>query len=85
LALVVIATLVREPLTLVACCALCALMAALSHIPLRRFAAVLLAVPLFTAVVALPATLNVVSGGTSLLTLWPWHQLGPWHLAHGLA
>lgn len=37
----------------------------------RRLAPLWLAVPLFTLVVALPATLNLVTSGPPLLVLWP--------------
>jgi cobalt/nickel transport system permease protein len=46
-----------------------------------------LGVPLFSLAIILPATLNVVTGGTPLLTLWrfaPGAHLGPWALPAGL-
>lgn len=82
LALVVVATLIHRPVTLAVAYVLVLLLAAASQIPLRRLARVWLAIPLFSAAIILPATLNVVTPGNPVSVLWrpgvP--SLGPWHM-----
>lgn len=71
LALVVAVSVQESVVTLGVVCLACVLFAGMSRIPARRFAAVLTAAPLFSAMIIAPAALNVVSGGRPLLTLWP--------------
>lgn len=84
LGLVVVATLLQSLAGLAAGYAVCLALAAASRVPAKRLAAVWLAVPLFSAAALLPATLNLISGGEPVWTLWR-GPLGPWHLPDGLA
>lgn len=70
IALIVAATLVHHPVTLVLTYGLCLLLAALSAIPGRRLLRVWQVVPLFSAAVMLPALFNVVTPGRDLITIW---------------
>lgn len=86
LCLIVAATLTGQPLVLALGYTGCLLLAAWSRLPLRRFLALWLAVPLFSAVVMLPATLDVVTPGHPLLVLWhdaAW-RIGAWRLPSAL-
>lgn len=69
LAVLVTATLVHRPASLAAGYLVCVLLAALSRVSARRFVGVWLFVPLFSAAIMLPATLNVVTEGRHVLTL----------------
>lgn len=46
------------------------LLGAASHLSARRLAVLWLTVPLFSALIMLPALLNVITPGTALVTLW---------------
>lgn len=82
LALIVVATVLRHPLSLAAALAVAVVLATASHVPARRLLATLAVAPLLATLVVLPATLNVVSGGYPILTLWhgAGGRFGPWHL-----
>ncbi|HVN75327.1 MAG TPA: energy-coupling factor transporter transmembrane component T [Thermoanaerobaculaceae bacterium] len=84
--LIVVATLLREPASLAACLALPLATAVAAHVPARRLVPVAI-VAIASAAFMLPATLNVVSGGHPVLTLWrpaP-GNLGPWRLPAAVA
>ncbi len=82
LALILAVSVQESVATLGLVCLACALLAVASHLPGGRFAAVLMAAPLFSALIIAPAALNVVSGGMPLLTLWPPSpRIGGPHLA----
>ncbi|MHB9026871.1 MAG: cobalt ECF transporter T component CbiQ [Armatimonadota bacterium] len=87
LGLIVAVTFVHRLWMLAAAYALCLLLAGLSRVPVRRLVQALLAVLAFSAVVALPAILNVVTPGTPLWTFWQDARLhvGPWQLPETLA
>lgn len=56
-------------------------------LPIRRLARVWLGVPLFGLAIMLPATLNIVTHGPAVLTLWrfgPGAQIGAWPLPETL-
>lgn len=55
------------------------LLAGLSRVPVSRLLRVWLAVPLFSAVIIVPALFNMVTPGHPLLTLW---HTAPAHLSH---
>lgn len=74
LALIVGATLLHDVASLAGLYALCLVLAALSRVPVRRLARVWLVVPLFSAAIMLPATLNLVTPGSPVLTL---HRANP--------
>jgi cobalt/nickel transport system permease protein len=74
LVLIVTATLLHGLFVLAALYALCLTLAIISHIPARRLARVWLVVPLFSLAIMLPATLNLVTPGSALLTL---HRANP--------
>jgi len=76
--LVVAATLVHELPALGLLFGLCLLLALASGIPARRFAGAWLAAPLLSALIILPATLNVITPGH---VVWHLGQVGPWRLA----
>jgi len=59
---------------------ICLVLVALSGIKLRRLAGIWLAVPLFSALLVIPATLNLIIPGEVLLPLWHTGQgrWGPW-------
>lgn len=85
LGLLVVATLLHQPLTLAIMLAAGVMLAVFSQIPARRLVGAWLAVPLFSAAIMLPAVLNVVTPGHDLLTLWPAHKfIGPWAFADGI-
>jgi cobalt ECF transporter T component CbiQ len=72
-ALVVAAALVHTPMVLGVLVLLALALAAASHVPLRSFVArAWLAVPAATALIALPATLNLVTPGRDVLPLGSW-------------
>jgi energy-coupling factor transporter transmembrane protein EcfT len=87
LLMVATTTLLRTLPALALGLALALALAALGRVPARRTAAVLGASLLLSVVLALPATLNVVSGGTALLTLWRPRgaSFGPWRLPEAVA
>ena len=70
LGLVVVATLVHSFAALFVLYVLCVLLAVSSRVRLRRFAAIWLVVPLFSAAIMLPATLNLVTDGHPVWVLW---------------
>ena len=80
--LIVIATLLQRPVALGLAYALSLLLGFASRLPLSRLARVWLAVPLFSAAIIAPATLNVITPGPALLVLWhpAHHHFGPWAL-----
>ena len=82
LALVVVVTLLHRPETLAVAYVLCLLLAAASRIPAKRLARVWLAIPLFSAAIVMPATLNVVTPGNPVFILLrpDFSTLGPWHM-----
>ncbi len=82
LGMIVVATLLRGLLPLAASLALPLALAAAAKVPGRRLLPVLVAVPLATAALMLPASLNVVSGGSPLLVVWrpSGGAVGPWRL-----
>ena len=84
--LIVVATLVHQLTTLALCYGLCVLFAVCSAIPARRLLRVWPAIPLFSAAIMLPALLNVVTPGHSLLTLWQFSapHFGPWQVPPAL-
>lgn len=72
--LLVLATVLRSIPALMICCAGCVALAALSRVTMRRLGRVWLVAPLFSAVVMLPAVLNVITPGNEVIHL-------PWKLA----
>ena len=86
LGLLVIVTLLHYLPSLCLAYALCLLLALLSRVPLRRLAGVWLAVPFFSAMIILPAALNIVTPGHPLATLWHFSSphLGPWSVPRRL-
>lgn len=80
IALIVVATLLHNPVTLGIAYLLCLLLAVFSRIPVLRLTRVWLIIPLFSAALMLPALLNVVTPGQTLLTLWHFHSshVGTW-------
>jgi cobalt/nickel transport system permease protein len=80
--LIVVATLLQRPAALALAYGLGLLLAVFSRLPARRLAKVWLAVPLFSAAIIAPATLNLVTPGPPVLVLWhPAHDhLGPYAL-----
>ncbi len=80
--LIVVVTLVQQISTLVLALAVCLLFAGLSHVPARMLWRTWLVVPLFSAAIALPALLNVITPGRPVLTLWHFQGTpgGPWAL-----
>jgi len=86
LGLIVVATFLHGLVPLAACLAVALASAATARVPGRRIAPVAL-VALASAVVMLPASLNVVSGGEPLLTLWrpAGGALGPWRMPESVA
>lgn len=87
LGLVVVATLIHSLPALLACYAACIALAAVSRVGARRFAGVWLVVPLFSAAIMLPATLNVVTDGNPVWTIvhFTRDRFGPWRLPSALA
>lgn len=89
LLLIVAASFTRKPSSLAGLCLLGAVLAVLSRIPLGRYLRqVWLIVPLFTAAIALPATLNVITPGTIVLPIYSFAapvSLGPLHLPETIA
>jgi len=84
--LTVVATLLRGVLPLGSCLTFTVALAPVARIPARRLLPVL-AVALASAALMLPASLNVVSGGAPILTLWrpAGAALGPWRLPEFVA
>lgn len=85
--LVITATLLHQVGLLAALYAASLVVGAVSRVRLASLARVWVAVPLFSAAIVLPATLNVVTPGPPLATLWrlqPDAHLGPWHLPPAL-
>jgi len=73
-ALIVGATLLHSIAGLAGLYALCLVIAAFSRVPVTRLARVWLVVPLFSAAIMLPATLNLITPGSPVLTL---HRANP--------
>jgi cobalt ECF transporter T component CbiQ len=85
LALVVIAALATRMSVLLVLLALALVLVAVSRIGLGRFAArAWLFIPLFTAVIMLPAIFSIVTPGRAVLTLWS-HGAPFWPLPDSLA
>ena len=80
--LIVVATFLQQPAALALAYALGLLLGALSLLPASRLLRVWLAVPLFSAAIIAPATLNLVTPGPAWLVLWhPAHDhFGPYAL-----
>jgi cobalt/nickel transport system permease protein len=83
LALIVAVTCLRSLLALLVIFALSVAIAVSVRLTGRRLARLWLGIPLFSALVVLPATLNLITPGNPALTLW--HPgsgagLGPWSL-----
>ncbi len=73
LALLLATTLLHQSIGLAAVAGAAAVLAATSHVPPHRFLRrVWLTVPLFTALIALPAVLDVVTPGPALFSLGTW-------------
>jgi cobalt/nickel transport system permease protein len=87
LLLIAACTLAERPESLVAAVFGTWLLAAASGLDLRRFFLALSLVPLFTLALAVPACLNVVTGGPAVLVLlrYPAGSLGPWRWPENLA
>lgn len=68
--LVVVTTLLSSWRALALDAALCAAVVACSRVPLRRLGGTWVAVPLFSVLLMLPATLNLVVPGEVVLPLW---------------
>ena len=85
--LIVVATLLRGLLPLAACLALALALAVAAKVPGGRLLPILVAVPFASVALMLPATLNVVSGGSPLLVLWRpgGGAFGPWRLPDAVA
>ena len=85
--LVVVATLVHNLSVLIFCYGVCIILGMLSRIPIRKLANVWLVVPLFSAGIMLPATLNVITEGKHLWTIHRFasDSFGPWQLPDVLA
>ncbi len=69
--LLVVTTLLRSFTGLALSYALLLLLAVMSRVPARRLAAALIAAPLFSAAIMLPATLSVITPGKALLVIVP--------------
>lgn len=85
--LVIITTMLHNLPSLVFSYIICVFLAILSNVPFRRFAGVWLVVPLFSAMIMIPATLNIVTPGNNLFMIWRNmnYSIGPWHLPQVLA
>jgi len=85
--LIVVATSLRGAVPLAACIAITVGLAAGAKVAPRRLLPALVAVPLASAALMLPATLNLVSAGAPLLVLWrpAGGGLGPWRLPEVVA
>jgi cobalt ECF transporter T component CbiQ len=85
--LVVTATLVHQLALLAALYLASVATGIVSRVRLGSLARIWLAAPIFTAAIALPATLNVVTPGAALTTLWHFSagaHVGPWRLPPAL-
>ena len=85
--LLVAVTLVAHPALAGGVVVLCIALAAASRLPLRTLARAWLAVPVFSVAVILPATLNVVTPGDPVATLWHFgsaRHIGPCALPEDL-
>lgn len=82
--LIIAASITQRPLSLITLCLLGPVLAVLSRIPAGRYLRqVWLTVPLFTATIALPAALNIITPGTMILPIISLSgpvSLGPLHL-----
>jgi cobalt ECF transporter T component CbiQ len=78
LAALVAVAFVHEPPVLAAVLVAALLVALATGVPLRRYVGVCAVVPVFTALVALPATLDVVTDGRVIVPLGTWfgHDVG---------
>jgi len=85
--LIILTTIVQNITTLFACYLLCLTLASLSRIPAKRIAKMWLLIPIFTAMIILPATLNIVTDGNPVLVLRHIQSdhFGPWRLPQVLA
>ncbi len=87
LALVISATFLQKPWLLLALFVLTLVLAASARLSARRLGRVWLGVPLFSLAIILPATVNIITHGPAVLTLWrfpPGSRLGPWSLPEAL-
>lgn len=87
LLLIVSATLLQKPWSLLALFAVALTLAILGRLAAPRLMRVWLGVPLFSLAIILPATLNIVTHGPAVLTLWhfaPGSRFGPWALPEAL-
>jgi len=80
--LIVVATLLQRPASLALAYGLALLLGVASRLPVSRLLRAWLTVPLFSAAIIAPATLNLVTPGPPVLALWhPAHDhFGPWAL-----
>ncbi len=78
--LVVTTTLLHSLFALAIGYLICISLAVLSKLPAKRVAAVWLAVPFFSVIIMLPATLNLVTPGKGIITLYHFAngRFGPW-------
>lgn len=84
LTLIIAASFARKPLSLLILCLLGAVLAVFSRVSVGRYLGrVWLVIPMFTAAIALPAILNVITPGTAVFTLFSFAApitFGPMHL-----
>ncbi|MCL5105452.1 MAG: cobalt ECF transporter T component CbiQ [Armatimonadetes bacterium] len=80
--LLVVATFLHGFPALGVCCAVVLVLASASRVPMKRLAGTWLVVPLFSAAIMLPATLNIVTHGSPVWTIWRFSSshFGPWTL-----
>jgi len=85
--LIVVVTLIHNLPALLTGYLFCIILAVLSKVPFRRFACAWLVVPFFSAMLMIPATLNIVTDGRHILTIWQNmnFSIGPWQLPTVLA
>ncbi|MCE5199891.1 cobalt ECF transporter T component CbiQ [bacterium] len=85
--ILVASTFMHSLVPLAICYLMCITLAAASRVSARRFLGVLLVVPFFSLVIVLPATLNIVTQGHPVWTIWRTDgmHLGPWQLPCMLA
>ena len=87
LTLVIGATLLHEVWPLAALFGVALVMAVSARLTAKRLVRIWIGVPLFSLAIILPATLNIVTHGPAVLTLWhfgPGSRLGPWALPEAL-
>jgi cobalt ECF transporter T component CbiQ len=81
------ATFLRELPQLAAFLAITVILVFAGRISIKRLAILWMGVPLFSLAIVLPATLNIVTEGNAVLTLWrigPGVTLGPWSLPEAI-